>query len=110
MVPPGPQPPEPRESPASTERRDPSAVSLFLPQGQESSGASRTAWTVPPYLAAQVGRRLQMMAICYTLAFILADLVSGALMHGLAMMFASPVRWVPTFASIGVGIGVAALA
>jgi serine/threonine-protein kinase len=84
---------------------------LFHPHGRGAEGPkSHAAWTLPPHLQDQVSRSLQATALLYSLAFFLADLTSSALMGGLSEIFRTPSRWVPTVASILIGLVVAGLA
>ncbi len=84
---------------------------LFLPHGHGAQKPeSRAAWTLPPHLQDQLPRRLRAIALLYSSAFFLADFGSSALMGGLSENFRIPSHWIPTAASILIGIVVAALA
>jgi len=84
---------------------------LFLPHaGAVGVPVSRAAWTLPTHLHDQLPRRLRAIALIYSAAFFLADLVTSALMGGLSEMFGDLTHWAPTVASILTGIVVATLA
>ena len=84
---------------------------LFLPHGHGAQKPeSQAAWTLPPHLRDQLPRRLRAIALLYSSAFFLADFGSSALMGGLSENFRIPSHWIPTAASILIGIVVAALA
>lgn len=84
---------------------------LFLPQGHRAQKPeSQAAWTLPPHLQDQLPWRLRAIALLYSSAFFLADFGSSALMGGLSENFRIPSHWIPTAASILIGIVVAALA
>jgi eukaryotic-like serine/threonine-protein kinase len=83
---------------------------LFLPRGGALVGRdSRPGRTLPPDLREQVARRLRLVALTYSLAFFCADLVPPLAMGEIGMRFASPGHWVPTVASIVMGLLVAGL-
>src|SRR5512147_546201 len=83
---------------------------LFMPHGGALAARdSRAGRTLPPDLREQVARRLRLMAVTYSLAFFSADLVPPLVMGEIRMRFQSPGHWVPTVASILLGLLVAAL-
>ena len=84
---------------------------LFLPRGRTTPRARlRSQWTLPPHLQQQVPRRLRNIALLYSGAYFLSDIVSEFFMGSLAETFQHPSQWVPTVASIVTGLVVAALA
>jgi len=84
---------------------------LFLPRGRTAPRARpKVEWTLPPHLQQQVPRRLRNIALLYSGAYFASDIVSDFFMGGLAETFRKPSEWVPTVASILIGLLVAALA
>ena len=84
---------------------------LFLPRGRTASRARpKVEWTLPPHLQQQVPRRLRNIALLYSGAYFASDILSELLMGSLVATFREPSEWVPTVASILIGLLVAALA
>ena len=84
---------------------------LFLPRARTASRArSKVEWTLPPHLQQQVPRRLRNIALLFSGAYFASDIVSEFFMGSLAATFRKPSEWVPTVASILIGLLVAALA
>ena len=84
---------------------------LFLPRGRTAPQARpRVEWTLPPHLQQQVPRRLRNIALLYSGAYFASDIVADFFMGSLAATFRKPAEWVPTVASIVIGLLVAALA
>jgi serine/threonine-protein kinase len=94
--------------------REPAALAgdtLFLPRGHASQRPKAgTAWTLPPHLQEQIPRRLRNIALLYSGAFFLSDIVPDFFTRQLAATFRDPAQWIPTVASILSGLAVAALA
>ena len=83
---------------------------LFLPRGRGAARARpRSGWTLPPHLQQQVPRRLRNVALLYSGAYFASDIVSEFFMGSLSETFQKPSQWVPTVASILIGLVVAAL-
>ena len=84
---------------------------LFLPRGRTATRARlKSQWTLPPHLQQQVPRRLRNIALLYSGAYFASDILSEFLMGSLAESFRRPSEWVPTVASILIGLLVAGLA
>ncbi len=92
------------------DRTAPMSPALFLPRKERSSGdESRTRRSLPPDLREQATRRLRVIALTYSAAFVLADLFPATVMGTLGHRFSSPVEWMPTVFSILGGLLIAAL-
>jgi hypothetical protein len=84
---------------------------LFLPRGHASQRAKTGAgWTLPPHLQEQIPRRLRNIALLYSGAYFMSDIVPDVVSGQLAQTFRNPADWVPIIASILTGLVVAALA
>ncbi len=84
---------------------------LFCPRGPTAPRAkSQSTWTLPPHLQQQLPRRLRTIALLYSLAFFLSDFGPNILTGQFAGEFQSPSDWIPSLASILIGVSVAALA
>jgi len=88
------------------------SITLFQPRISTSDRAdSHHGWSPSPELRRQITKRLQLVAITYSLAFFFADVVASALMGGdVAARFKDLSAWIPTFGSILLGIAVAIIA
>jgi len=88
-----------------------STPTLFLPQvGSQKRPDSRVRWTLSQELRDQITRRLQLVAITYSLAFLFADFVPNVLMGGFTHWITDAQTWIPATASIVTGFVVAAMA
>jgi serine/threonine-protein kinase len=86
-----------------------SSDTLFLPHARASRArASSGGWTPPPDLRDQITRRLRLVALMYSAAFFVADFVSTALVGHLAERFRDPLDWIPSVASVVLGLAFAA--
>jgi serine/threonine-protein kinase len=96
--------PEPRD-----ERRPNAATpTLFLPQLAERSRTDSFAgWTPTPELRDQITRRLQLVGIMYSLAFLFADFVPSMLMGGVQHYFYELSSWIAPITAIVAGVVVA---
>jgi serine/threonine-protein kinase len=83
---------------------------LFLPRGAPKTRDSRTGWTLSPELQAQVTRRLQWVAILYSLAFFFADLFPSIVTGEMPMRVAMSYEWVISVVAVLGGFAVALLA
>lgn len=107
------------ETPQSDSRFDSLAstagVTLFDPLRTSASSESSSRGTsgvtsLPSDLREQATRRLRMIALTYSIGFLLADFVPTAIMGHLAQQFSSLIHWLPSMLSIALGLVVAALA
>jgi type IV secretory pathway VirB3-like protein len=84
---------------------------LFLPRGRAAKPTGVTEIrTLPPHLQEQLPQRLRNVALLYSLAYFLSDLAPEILTGQLRQSFQTPADWVPTVASILIGLVVAAIA
>ena len=115
-------PPAPRESaPHASAAPDSSfgsssttsEVTIFLPRDRGAAGedtpGSRPESTpsLPPDIREQATRRLQMIAITYSVAFFLADLFPSLVTGEMVGRLGRPLNWLPTVISVIGGLVVA---
>jgi eukaryotic-like serine/threonine-protein kinase len=85
--------------------------SHFLPRGRAAPTSGFTdVRTLSPHLQQQLPRRLRTVALLYSLAYFLADIAPEILTGRFQRIFAAPVDWIPSVASILIGLMVAAIA
>lgn len=85
--------------------------SLFLPRGRAAKPTGSTEIrTLPPHLQELLPQRLRNAALLYSLAYFLSDLAPDILRGQLRQSFRTPADWVPTVASILIGLAVAVIA
>src|SRR5207247_9716490 len=90
---------------------DSSSATLFHPRLKTLDGAdSRVGWSLSPELRRQITRRLRLIAITYSLAFVFADIVPTILFNQLGEWFRNPFLWIPGVGSILAGLAVAGIA
>ncbi len=90
---------------------DGSSATRFLPRLKTLEGvSSRAGWSLSPELRRQITRRLRLIAITYSLAFVFADIVPAVLFRELGERFRGLIGWGPTLGSIAAGLLVAAVA
>jgi hypothetical protein len=87
--------------------KDSSGATLFLPEGALKDSDSRRGRSLPPDLRELAARRIRLIAIVYSLAFFLADIVPNVVMRNLGERFQRPSEWMPTTFSIAGGLLVA---
>jgi serine/threonine-protein kinase len=71
---------------------------------------SRGGWSLSPDLRGQITRRLRLIGICYSGAFILADIVPSILFGQFGEWLGTPTSWIPAVVSILAGFAVAIFA
>lgn len=92
------------ERQVETREKKPSAQ-RFLPRLERGRGAdSRSGWSLSPELQRQITRRLQLIALTYSLAFFAADIVPSALMGQFPGRFHEVARWMPSLGSMLAGL------
>lgn len=95
---------------ARSEQPDGSSETLFLPHLKTAERRDSRGWSLSPELQRQVTRRLRLIAITYSLAFVFADILPNALFNQLGEWIRTPSAWIPGLGSILAGLLVAGVA